>query len=142
MASNMEKTNLVKTAEDQKILLLHTVSRKVIEMTKELPGLDILDFNFSKTSKKVTLSIGYKDPKPPKKFDLSEVLMLDQMEPRDNMATYQNFQPDQECKIHHKECPFSTLQDKEDLDTEKPKNRMPMTQRPEFRDGSISPGLE
>ena len=136
----MENSNLERTAEDKKLLLLNTVSRKVIEMTKELPGLDILDFNISKGSKKVSLSIGYKTPKPPKKFDLSEILRFDQMEPR--MATHQDFQPNQECEIHNKECPFSTIQNKEDLDTEKPKSRMPMSQRPEFRDRSTSPGLE
>ena len=142
MASNMEKSNLVKTAEDQKILLLHTVSKKVIEMTRELPGLDILDFNLSKTSKKVTLSIGYKDSKPQKKLDLSEVLGLDSVEPRHNMANNQDFQPDLTCEIHHQKCPFSKLQDNEYLDTEKQKHRVPLNERPEFKEELHSPGLE
>ena len=34
-SSNMEGSNLVKTEDEQKILLLHTVSKKVIEMTTE-----------------------------------------------------------------------------------------------------------
>ena len=119
MASNMEKSNLVKTEEDQKILLLHTVSKKVIEMTRELPGLDILDFNLSKTSKKVTLSIGYKDSKPQKKLDLSEVLGFDSVEPRHNMANNQDFQPDLTCEIHHQKCPFSKLQDNNQREQEK-----------------------
>ena len=50
--NNMEGSNLVKSEDDQKILLLHTVSRKDIEMTRELPGLDVLDFNISKASNK------------------------------------------------------------------------------------------
>ena len=142
MASNMEKSNLVKTAEDQKILLLHTVSKKVIEMTKELPGLDILDFNLSKTSKKVTLSIGYKDSKPQKKLDLSEVLGLDSIEPKHNMTNNQDFQPDLTCEIHNQKCPFSKLQDKDYLDTEKQKHRVPLNERPEFKEELHSPGLE
>ena len=111
-------------------------------MTKDLPGLDILDFNVNKTSKKVTLSIGYKDPKPQKQLDLTEVLGLDHIEPRHNMATYQDFQPDPQCEVHDKKCPFSKPQDAEYLDTEKPKNRVPLTERPEFREQIISPGLE
>ena len=59
--NNMEGSNLTMSDDDQKILLLHTVSRKVIEMTGELPGLEVLDFNISKTAKRVTLSIGYKE---------------------------------------------------------------------------------
>ena len=138
----MEKSNLVKTAEDQKILLLHTVSKKVIEMTKELPGLDILDFNLSKTSKKVTLSIGYKDSKPQKKLDLSEVLGFDSVEPRHNMTNNQDFQPSMECEIHQQRCPFSKLPDEEYLDTERQKHRVPLNDRPEFNEEFHSPGLK
>ena len=85
----MERSNLVKTEDDQKILLLHTVSKKVIEMTRELPGLDVLDFNLSKSSKKVTLSIGYKEAKPLKKLDLSEVLGFDNVAPENKMTNSQ-----------------------------------------------------
>ena len=142
MASNMDKSNLVKTADDQKILLLHTVSKKVMEMTRDLPGLDILDFNVNKNSKKVTLSIGFKETKPQRQLDLTEVLGLDQVETRHNRPTYQDFQSVPGCEIHNKECPFSETQDTEYLDTEKPKNRVPLTDRPEFREQIISPGLE
>ena len=142
MANNMDRSNLVKTADDQKILLLHTVSKKVMEMTRDLPGLDILDFNVNKNSKKVTLSIGFKETKPQKQLDLTEVLGLDQIETRHNRPTYQNFQSVPRCEVHDKECPFSKIQDTEYLDTEKPKNRVPLTERPEFREQLISPGLE
>ena len=138
----MEKSNLVKTEDDQKILLLHTVSKKVIEMAKELPGLDILDFNLSKSSKRVTLSIGYKDSKPQKKLDLSEVLGFDSVEPRHNMTNNQDFQPNLECEIHQQKCPFSKPQNRECLDTEKQKHRIPLTERPEFKEEFHSPGLD
>ena len=115
----MEKSNLVKTEDDQKILLLHTVSKKVIEMAKELPGLDILDFNISKSSKRVTLSIGYKDSKPQKKLDLSEVLGFGNVESKYNMTNTQDFQPNLECEIHQQKCPFSKPQNRECLDTKK-----------------------
>ena len=139
MASNLE-SNLVKTEEDQKLLLLHTVSKKVIEMTRDLPGLDILDFNVNKTSRKVTLSIGYKASKPQKTLDLTEVLDFDNMGPRNSMATHKDFQlPD--CEIHNKECPFSKHQDTYP-DTEKPKGRGLLNNRPEFREELLSPGLE
>ena len=121
----MERSNLVKTEDDQKILLLHTVSRKVIEMTRELPGLDVLDFNLSKSSRKLTLSIGYKEAKPQQKLDLSEVLGFDSVPPAQNMTNSQDFQPNVECEIHQQKCPFSKLPDKEYLDTEKPKNTVP-----------------
>ena len=138
----MEKSNLVKTEDDQKILLLHTVSKKVIEMAKELPGLDILDFNISKSSKRVTLSIGYKDSKPQKKLDLSEVLGFGNVESKYNMTNTQDFQPNLECEIHQQKCPFSKPQDKEYLDTEKQKHRVPLNERPEFKEELHSPGLE
>ena len=138
----MEKSNLVKTEDDQKILLLHTVSKKVIEMAKELPGLDILDFNISKSSKRVTLSIGYKDSKPQKKLDLSEVLGFGNVESKYNMTNTQDFQPNLECEIHQQKCPFSKPQDRECLDTEKQKHRIPLTERPEFKEEFHSPGLD
>ena len=141
MANNMDRSNLVKTADDQKILLLHTVSKKVMEMTRDLPGLDVLDFNVNKNSKKVTLSIGFKETKPQRQLDLTEVLGFDQMETTNNKPTYQNFQSVPRCEVHGKECPFSKIQDTDNLDTEKPKNRVPLTERPEFREQPISPGL-
>ena len=56
MASHKAKGILSKSTAE-KIPLLNTVSRKIVEMSKELPGLDVLDFNISKTDKRVTLSI-------------------------------------------------------------------------------------
>ena len=138
----MERSNPVKSEDDQKILLLHTVSRKVIEMTRELPGLDVLDFNLSKSARKVTLSIGYKEAKPQQKLDLSEVLGFDSVPPAQNMTNSQDFQPNMECEIHQQECPFSKLPDKEYLDTEKPKSRVPLNERPEFNAELHSPGLD
>ena len=137
----MERSNPVKSEDDQKILLLHTVSRKVIEMTRELPGLDVLDFNLSKSTRKVTLSIGYKEAKPVQKLDLSEVLGFQSIDPN-KLTTTQDFQPNKECEIHHQECPFSKLQDKEHLDTEKTKYRVPLSDRPEFNAEFHSPGLD
>ena len=138
----MERSNPVKSEDDQKILLLHTVSRKVIEMTRELPGLDVLDFNLSKSSRKVTLSIGYKEAKPQQKLDLSEVLGFDSVPPAQNMTNSQDFQPNMECEIHQQKCPFSNLPNKEYLDTEKQKHRVPLNERPEFNTEFHSPGLD
>ena len=137
----MERSNPVKSEDDQKILLLHTVSRKVIEMTRELPGLDVLDFNLSKSTRKVTLSIGYKEAKPQKKLDLSEVLGFHSIDPN-KLTNTQDFQPNMECEIHQQKCPFSKLPDKEYLDTEKPKFRVPLSERPEFNEEFHSPGLD
>ena len=142
MASNRDKSNLVMSADEQKILLLHTVSKKVMEMARDLPGLDILDFNVNKTSKKVTLSVGFKETKPQKQLDLTEVIELDPMETRNNKPTYRTFQPASQCEIHGKECPFSKTQDTEHLETEKSKHRVPLTDRPEFREQLISPGVQ
>ena len=130
------------TEDDRKVLLLHTVSKKVIEMTRELPGLDVLDFNLSKSSKRVTLSIGYKDSKPQKKLDLSEVLGFNSVGPGQNITNNQDFQPSMECKIHRQQCPFSKFPDKENLDTEKQKHRVPLYERPEFKEELHSPGLD
>ena len=141
-SNNMEGSNLAKSEDDQKILLLHTVSRKVIEMTRELPGLDVLDFNLSKSSKKVTLSIGYKEAKPLKKLDLSEVLGFDNVAPEHKMTNSQDFKPNMECEIHQQNCPFSKLPNKEYLDPEKPKHKIPLNDRPEFNEGFHSPGLD
>ena len=138
----MERSNPVKSEDDQKILLLHIVSRKVIEMTRELPGLDVLDFNLSKSARKVTLSIGYKEAKPQQKLDLSEVLGFDSVPPAQNMTNSQDFQPNMDCEIHQQKCPFSKLPDKEYLDTEKPKSRVPLNERPEFNAELHSPGLD
>ena len=138
----MEGSNLTMSDDDQKILLLHTVSRKVIEMTGELPGLDVLDFNISKSAKKVTLSIGYKEAKPVKKFDLSEILEFDNVAPEQKMTNSQGFQPNMECEIHGQNCPFSKLPNKEELEAEKPKHKVPLTDRPEFNGGFPSPGLD
>ena len=88
----MEKSNLVKTAEDQKILLLNTVSKKVIEMTQKFPELNVLDYNISKSDRKMSFSAGYKqEVKPQQKFNLSP-LFLDVNE-RQNV---------------HRECRFNT----------------------------------
>ena len=138
----MEGSNLPMSEDDLKILLLHTVSRKVIEMTGELPGLDVLDFNISKSAKKVTLSIGYKEAKPVKKFDLSEILEFDNVAPAQQMTNSQGFQPNMECEIHGQNCPFSKLPNKEELEAEKPKHKVPLTNRPEFNGGFLSPGLD
>ena len=137
----MEGSNLTMSDDDQKILLLHTVSRKVIEMTGELPGLEVLDFNISKTAKRVTLSIGFKEAKPVKKFDLSELLEFENVAPAQQMNS-QGFQPNMECEIHGKNCPFSQLPCKEDLEAEKPKQKIPLSDRKEFNGGFPSPGLD
>ena len=139
--NNMEGSNLTMSDDDQKILLLHTVSRKVIEMTGELPGLEVLDFSISKTSKRVTLSIGYKEAKPVQKLDLSEVLGFDNGAP-EQMTNSQGFQPNMKCEIHGQNCPFSKLPSKEELEAERPKHKVPLTDRPEFNGGFPSPGLD
>ena len=59
MASQKAKGILSKSIAE-KIPLLYTVSRKIIDMSNELLELEVLDFNISKTDKRVTLSIGYK----------------------------------------------------------------------------------
>ena len=138
----MEGSNLTMSDDDQKILLLHTVSRKVIEMTGELPGLEVLDFNISKTAKRVTLSIGYKEAKPVKKFDLSELLEFKNVAPAQQMTNSQGFQPNMECEIHGQNCPFSKHPNKEDLEAEKPKHKIPLSERPEFNGGFPAPGLD
>ena len=72
--------------EDQKIPFLNTVTRKVIEMTQELPGLNILDFNICKTERRVTLSVGYKkDTETQKKFDLGNLFVHDTVRNTGNM---------------------------------------------------------
>ena len=111
-------------------------------MTGELPGLDVLDFNISKSAKKVTLSIGYKEAKPVKKFDLSEILEFDNVAPEQKMTNSQGFQPNMECEIHGQNCPFSKPPSKEELEAERPKHKVPLTDRPEFNGGFPSPGLD
>ena len=134
MASNKERYIPSKYTEDQKIPLLNTVSRKVVEMTKELPGLNILDFHISKTEKRVTLSIGFKkETNPQQKFDLSNLFVHDPIRNTSNMPKHKDFQPEQGLlKIHDADCPCSTNQDKEALDKDELKHRMPLTDRPEF----------
>ena len=134
MASNKDRYIPSKYTEDQKIPLLNTVSRKVVEMTKELPGLNILDFHISKTEKRVTLSIGFKkDTNPQQKFNLSNLFVHDPERDTSNMPKHKDFQHGQGLlKIHDTDCPCSTNQDKEALDKDEPKHRMPLTNRPEF----------
>ena len=56
MNSSMEKSYPAKLAEDHKKHLLHKVSKKIFTITKDLPELDVLDYNISKTERRVTLS--------------------------------------------------------------------------------------
>ena len=146
----MENSNPAKIAEDQKILLLHIVSKKVVEMTRELPGLDILDFNISKTSKRVTLSIGYKQEfKPQQKFDLSNIFVHDPVGPQHNIAKHQDFQPDQGLlNIHHKDSTYQDIQANQECNTrhqeckERCNYRVPMCDRREFSEEPKSPHEE
>ena len=124
----MEKSNLVKTAEDQKILLLNTVSKKVIEMTQKFPELNVLDYNISKSDRKMSFSAGYKqEVKPQQKFNLSP-LFLDVNE-RQNV---------------HRECRFNTgypefnttvATDKADILTAKSDQLHPLHNTPVLRTG-------
>ena len=93
MASHMEKSNLVKTAEDQKILLLSTVSKKAVEMTQEFPELNVLDYNISKTDRKMSFSTGYKqEVKPHKKFK-AEVYVLKKEEGGRHTPFFKGYRP-------------------------------------------------
>ena len=63
---------LGKSGPPDKKFLLQMVTRKIFRLTQDLQELDILDYNFSKNAKRVTLSIGFKeDIKDHQKFDLS-----------------------------------------------------------------------
>ena len=146
MASHKAKGILSKSTAE-KIPLLNTVSRKIIEMSNELPGLDVLDFNISKTDKRVTLSIGFKkEATHQTRFDLSNLFVKSPAEETDNTPTCQECQPDQGLlQIHDKNCPCST--NIATLNKDEQQLKMPMTNRPEFADkqksayDSNSPGL-
>ena len=134
MESNRNRYIPSKYTEDQKIPFLNIVTRKVIEMTQELPGLNILDFNISKTERRVTLSVGYKkDTATQQKFDLGNLFVHKPESNASNMPNFKDYQLGQGLiKIHDPDCPCSTNQDGEALSKEEPKHRMPLTDRPEF----------
>ena len=107
MESNRNRYIPSTFTEDQKIPFLNTVTRKVIEMTQELPGLNILDFNISKTERRVTLSVGYKkDTDTQQKFDLGNLFVHNPESNTSNKPKYKDFQLGQGLlKIHDPDCP-------------------------------------
>ena len=136
MASQTTKGILSKSIAE-KIPLLNTVSRKIIDMSNELPGLDVLDFTISKNDHRVTLSIGYKKEKQQQtRFDLSDLFVKSPAK-TDNMPTYQESQPGQGLvQVHDKNCPCST--NMAPLYKDEQQGRKPMSERPEFSDSKKS----
>ena len=133
MASQTTKGILSKSIAE-KIPLLNTVSRKIIDMANELPGLDVLDFTISKTDQRITLSIGYKKEKPHQtKFDLSDLFVESPRARTNIMPTCQESQPHQGLvQVHDRDCPCST--NKDTLYNDELQVKMPMSERPEFSD--------
>ena len=74
----MRNCDTAQDAEEGKKYCLHRVGRKLILMTQEISGLDMLDFNFSKSERRVTFSAGFKPSvRPDQKFDLSPLFICD-----------------------------------------------------------------
>ena len=133
MASQKAQGILSKSIAE-KLPLLNTVSRKIIDMSNELPGLDVLDFTISKTDQRVTLSIGYKKEKPHQtRFDLSNLFVKSPVAETDNTPTCQESQPSQGLvQVHDRNCPCST--NMATLYKDEQEVKMPMSNRPEFAD--------
>ena len=87
MNSKMRDYHLTQDADEGKTYCLHRVGRKLILMTQEINGLDMLDFNFSKSERRVTFSAGFKPSvKPEQKFDLSPLFMCENDKNHVNMG--------------------------------------------------------
>ena len=100
MNSKMRDYHLTPEADESKTYCLHRVGRKLILMTQEINGLDMLDFNFSKSERRVTFSAGFKPcVKPEQKFDLSPLFLCENDKNHANMGCCSHPKhPDIHCK--------------------------------------------
>ena len=132
MDSFNDNNSPTKVADVDKKVLLHSLSKKLITMTQDLPELNELDYSINKHERRVTLSIGFKPViKASQKFDLSPIFVSEnaKIDPDDFVHGGQH---GVRKHTHHDQCRFSMNQEREPQVKGKSLAGIPLSSRPEF----------
>ena len=118
-----------RSPEDKK-QLLRSVSKTIFNISQTLPELDVLDFNISKTDRRMTFSVGYKgEIRANQKFDLSNMFVLS----KDNLDNDLCERKNTQRRCHdNQDHNISKNQDMPLLVRENTKDNVPLCKRPEF----------